>query len=84
MHNSKPKRVYDESDLLLDAVLHLPLDKVISILESQIERVRIPNISENLIPISSDPFELISPVHPEEAPFFDYLKRQKLRQLHVN
>ena len=55
-HNSKAKRVYDESDLLLDAVLHLPLDKVISILESQIERVRIPNVSENLIPISSDPF----------------------------
>ena len=32
-------KVYDEDDVLLDAIMHLPLDSVISILQSAISPV---------------------------------------------
>lgn len=42
--NIKIKRHLDENDLLLDTILHLPLDKIISILESQIEENKFPQV----------------------------------------
>jgi hypothetical protein len=37
----------------------------------------LPNIEDYLIPVPSDPFDLIHPPHPYENKFLEYLKIQK-------
>lgn len=47
---------YTEQDLLLDGILQLPLDKVISILQSSLPSLQLPEIKESFMPIpTKDP-----------------------------
>lgn len=60
--------------------MHLPLDKVISILSAQLPENQLPRLEEPQIPVSSDPFQLISQSHPLEQDFLEYLKLRKRRE----
>ncbi len=47
--------------------MHLPLDKVISILQSNLPTVELPSIHESFMPIpTKDPLEFVFQLHPEE------------------
>lgn len=50
----------------MDAILQMPLDKVISILQSSIPTVQLPDIKESFMPIpTKDPLEFVYQLHPE-------------------
>lgn len=54
---------------MLSGIRHMPLDKMISVLSAQLPENRIPQIEEQFIPVSSDPFQLISQTHPLDLEF---------------
>lgn len=65
------KRIYQKNythnDVILDSVLHLPLDKVISILQSSLPTIELPEGKEEFMPIpTKDPLEFVLQLHPEE------------------
>lgn len=55
--NTQPiVKKFNEQDLLLDGILQLPIDKVISILQSSLPSVQLPEIKEDFMPIpTKDP-----------------------------
>jgi len=54
-------------EVLLSSILHLPLEKVISILESTIPKVELPAIYPPFMPIpKSDPLDFVFQLHEEE------------------
>jgi hypothetical protein len=56
---------YTQQDLIMDAILQMPLDKVISILQSSIPTVQLPEIKESFMPIpTKDPLEFVYHLHP--------------------
>lgn len=58
---------YDDDDVLLDAILHMPLDNIISILKSSIETPKLPYLTRPFMPpVKSDPLELVYQMHPDE------------------
>lgn len=65
-------------EVLLSAIINLPLDKVISILESTILKVELPAIYPPFMPISkSDPLEFAFQLHEEEEKYLEYMKEYK-------
>ena len=58
--------------------MHLPLDSVISILQSAINPVELPEIEQPYMPIpKNDPLEFIYQIHPEEEKFMEYMKERQ-------
>ena len=68
---SKPYvKKYTEQDLLLDGILQLPIDKVISILQSSLPTVELPEIKESFMSLpAKDPLEFVYQLHPEEEQY---------------
>lgn len=57
---------YNDDDVLLDAILHLPLEKIISVLQSILPRVQLPEITTPFLPQPQyDPLELVFQLHDE-------------------
>jgi len=75
------KKTFNQQDLILDAVLHLPLDKVISILQSNLPTVQLPEIKEDFMPIpTKDPLDFVFQLHPEEEKYLEYMKEYRKRK----
>ena len=63
-------KTYSYEDLLLDSILKLPIDKIISILQSNLPTIQIPEIKEDFIPLpTKDPLEFVYQLHSEEEAY---------------
>jgi len=53
----------------------MPIDKIISILQSSLPTVQLPEIKESFMPIpTKDPLEFVYQLHPEEEQYLEYMK----------
>lgn len=60
-------KTYTEDDILLDSILHMPIDNIISILKSSIETPRLPYLIRPFMPApKNDPLELVYQIHQDE------------------
>jgi len=61
--------------LIIDSILQMPIDKIISILQSSLPTVQLPEIKESFMPIpTKDPLEFVYQLHPEEEQYLEYMK----------
>ena len=59
----------------------MPLDKVISILQSNLPTVQLPQIKEPFMPIpTKDPLEFVFQLHPEEEKYLEYMKQDRKKK----
>lgn len=61
--------------MIIDSILQMPIDKIISILQSSLPTVQLPEIKESFMPIpTKDPLEFVYQLHPEEEQYLEYMK----------
>lgn len=59
----------------------MPLDKVISILQSNLPTIQLPQIEDTLLPIpTKDPLEFVFQLHPEELKYLEYMKELRKKK----
>lgn len=59
----------------------MPLDKIISIMQSNLPTIQLPQITETFMPIpTKDPLEFVYQLHPEEEKYLEYMKQQRKKK----
>lgn len=58
---------YTTDDVLLDSLLHLPIDHVINLLQDSLPEIELPPITKDILSLpKQDPLDLVYQIHPEE------------------
>ena len=65
----------------MNGIQHMSIDKAISILQSSLPSIELPEIKPSLMPLpTKDPLDFVFQLHPEEEKYLEYMKEKKKRR----